>query len=854
MNEDILKLKLSLEEKTPTLLLGAGFSFGAVNGIGEQIPLGNTLVKKLYKYMFIDNPPCKEILEEDKEGAEQYKKVGDLKGLCGLLRDEGRLSERNEYLTNIFEGATIDETNKVYNIGKYKWDKIFTLNIDCLLENIFEQTGVSYKVWNRDNDDRRNESSSTLIVKLHGCVKNKKAGYIFDEEEYINFLNDDDCFSRDFGDAYSKGDVIFIGTEFQENDLKTIISKYNSVGYDVSGNNYFFITPTIHNVSLKRKITTTENYHWIQWETEKFFDFLYKEVILEKNSKKILEEKGLVSIDYLYKERAQRYESKLFAGYESRYDDFFEEWDIIHPGLVEFEERIIEEGKNTVAAIIGKSYVGKSCAAKRILIDFRKKGFLVFEFNMRSSEYMHLFLEYIEQLPQDTKIAILFEEASFYFNLLYSNLISRCPDNIKQLIIITSDTYSNYFAKRDILESKNCIKKFLLNEKISWTFAEAIYQKLKEKCWLSKPAIHGSSKNQIKSYACRTDDIIGFLYSVSSGRGFEAHYTDMFALVNKDVNFKYLQALAIMEVLGLGSMPVRILPSLIKSERNNFNFKIFKNNFDEILLISNHRIKIRCLRLIQQAIITNIDKKNIQAILAEIVRQTQGQFNEGDISEWSEIFQKALTVKRILKEKILPLSAIKDLLNEVERYGKKYSFYWIQRGIAAQKDNEFDLADHYFREGIRIRPTSYQAHHALAKNLMERAVEQAERGDISYAPYYMDLGINEMKKIIDNPAYSRGYKYSLHALIDMSIKYLNISEKNMEMNEAQYIQEKIIAIPKKEMDSYILSGIKQYISYCQDHGYEEICELIIIRHYEDISFMKEATEEDYLVENLDWEE
>ena len=50
---------------------------------------------------------------------------------------------------------------------------------------------------------------------------------------------------------------------------------------------------------------------------------------------------------------------KLFAGYESRYDDFFEEWDIIHPGLVEFEERIIEEGKNTVAAIIGKSYVEK---------------------------------------------------------------------------------------------------------------------------------------------------------------------------------------------------------------------------------------------------------------------------------------------------------------------------------------------------------------------------------------------------------------------------------------------------------------------------------------------------------------
>ena len=513
----------------------------------------------------------------------------------------------------------------------------------------------------------------------------------------------------------------------------------------------------------------------------------------------------------------------------------------------------IKKGKNIVAAIIGKSYVGKSCAAKRVLVDLRKKGFLTFKFDMRSSEYMNLFLDYIGQLPPETKIAVLFEEASFYFNLLYSNLISKCPGNIKQLIVITSDTQSNYFAKRDILESKNCVEKFLLDEKISWTFAEAIYEKLREKRWLNRPEICGSSKNEIKRYACNNNDIIEFLYTVSNGRGFEAHYIDMFTEMSRDVNFKYLQALAIMEVLGLGSMPVRILPSLIKSERNNFNFKIFKSEFDEILLISDHRIKIRCLRLIQKAIVSNVNEKDIQAILGEIVRQTQGQFNEGDINEWSEIFQRALTVKRILKEKILSLSSIKGLLNEVEKYGEKYSFYWIQRGIAAQKDNEFDLADHYFREGIRIRPTSYQAHHALAKNLMERAVEQAERGELSYAPYYMEEGSNEMKKIIDNLAYSRGYKYSLHALIDMSIKYFNILEKNMEFRDAQYIQERILGIPEKEIDSYIVSGINKFVFYCQRHGYEKICESIIMKHYENIS-SKEATEEDYLVENLDWEE
>lgn len=846
MPTDISKLKLSLEEKTPTLLLGAGFSYGAINEAGEKIPLGKTLVQKLYQHMFIDYPPCKEILDEDREGAEKYKEEGDLKALCGLLRDEDRLSERNEFLTNVFRGATIDEKSKLYNIGRYKWDKIFTLNIDCLLEYIFEQTGVPYKVWNRDKDDRRNNNSSTLIIKLHGCVKNEKAGYIFDEYEYIDFLNDDDCFSRDFGDAYSKGDVVFIGTEFQESDLKTIINKYNSAGYDVSGNNYFFITPEINNVSLRRQITTTENYHWIKWKTEEFFEFLYNEVILEKDSKKVLQEKGLVSIDDLYKERMPGYESKLFAGYESRYEDIFSDWDIIHPGLSNFENRIINQEKNVIAAVIGKSYVGKSCAAKRILVDFRKRGFLTFEFKMRSSEYMQLFLEYIEQLPQDTKVAVLFEEASFYFNLLYVNLISKCPDNIKQLVIITSDTSSNYFAKRDILESKNCVEKFLIDETISWTFSEAIYKKLKDKHWLNKPEICGSDRNEIKNYACKTNDIIEFLYNISHGYGFETHYKDMFNLLEKDINFRYLQALAIMEVLGLGSIPTRILPCLIKSQRKYFNFKKFRSMYDEILLISEHRIKIRCLRLIQKAIIINVEENEIKDILEEIVRQTQGQFNEGDVNEWSEIFQKSLTVKRILKEKILSLSVIRELLNEVEKYGEKYSFYWIQRGIAAQKDNDFDLADHYFREGIRIRPSSYQAHHAMAKNLMERAVEQAKKGDLSYATYYMEEGLDEMKKIIDNPAYSRGYKYSLHALIDMSIKYYDITSKNMVISDVQYIQNKILYIPNKEMDSYILSGIKKFISYCQKHGYRKICEPIIVKNYEKISCLKEASEEDYL--------
>lgn len=632
-----------------------------------------------------------------------------------------------------------------------------------------------------------------------------------------------------------------------------MINKYESIGYDSSGNQYFFITPNINDIRLRRQIAETDNFYWIPWKTEEFFDFLNEQIIQKKEVKKILCERGLRSIDDLYRDREKNYESKLFAGYELLYSDFFEDWDIIHPGLEQLEDRIIHKKKSVVVALIGKNYVGKSCAAKRVLIDLHKKGFLAFEFNMRSSENMLLFLDYIGQLPLDTNVAVLFEESSFYYSLIYANLIRKCPKNIKQLVVITSETINNYYTKRDILESNNCVEKFWVGEKISHTFAERIYEKLKEKHWLNKPAISGSSKEEVINYARKVNDIIEFLYNISNGYGFEAHYDDMFMMMDKDTDFKYLQALAIMEILGLGSIPDRIFPTLIKDERKYFNFRHFKEKFDEVLLISDHRIKLRCLRLIEKVIIKGVEEKNTKAILVEIIRQTQGQFNEGEINEWSEIFQKALTVKRILKEELLSLSMIRELFNEVERYGEKYSFYWIQRGIATQKDSDFDLADHYFREGIRIKPTSYQAHHALAKNLMERAVAQVEKGDSSYAPYYMDEGIQEMKSIINNPAYSRGFKYSLHAFIDMSIKYSGITGKSICTADIQYMQEKIMLIPEREIDSYIIGVINKYVQYCQSFGIENYSRPIIMKNYEKLPKIQKASEEDYLIENLDWE-
>ena len=117
----------------------------------------------------------------------------------------------------------------------------------------------------------------------------------------------------------------------------------------------------------------------------------------------------------------------------------------------------------------------------------------------------------------------------------------------------------------------------------------------------------------------------------------------------------------------------------------------------------------------------------------------------------------------------------------------------------------------------------------------------------------MDEGKGEIKKIIDDPAYSRGYKYSLHALIDMSIKYSNQSGIKIDVEDIKYMSEKILDLSQDDVDSYIIDLIKKYINYCDMNGMNKYCQKIINKHFEKLSDIKLGEAKDYLTENLDWE-
>ena len=60
----IEKLKYSLEQKKPSLLLGAGFTLGAKSEKYGNVPSARGLVENLYEYCFVKHKLPKELQDD----------------------------------------------------------------------------------------------------------------------------------------------------------------------------------------------------------------------------------------------------------------------------------------------------------------------------------------------------------------------------------------------------------------------------------------------------------------------------------------------------------------------------------------------------------------------------------------------------------------------------------------------------------------------------------------------------------------------------------------------------------------------------------------------------------------------
>jgi len=184
------------------LFAGAGFSVDAENSFNESLPLSSELAKRLWSFLY----------------AEPYDGKTPLKTLyeAALTHRRGKAALR-DFLRTQLHVVSFAAWYKL--IPLWYWFRIYTTNIDDLLERVYDAAGMPglQKIVAPGQYRERDAFLRSLqFVKLHGCVNDDAKDLTFGHSDYGNRASLLDVWYMHFVQDYSTMNTVFIGTNLDE--------------------------------------------------------------------------------------------------------------------------------------------------------------------------------------------------------------------------------------------------------------------------------------------------------------------------------------------------------------------------------------------------------------------------------------------------------------------------------------------------------------------------------------------------------------------------------------------------------------------------------------------------------------
>ena len=802
-----------LRNRNPALFIGAGFSYGAMNGEGVGLPVGHELAFELYEKVLQPN------INNDKRETkiDDQRAKYDLKYICDVLELKELNNARDKFLTKRFKGCY---SNDSYHgiIKEYDWRYIFSLNIDDLVENIYENR-INIQLLGGDSE----EIGYPTLIKLHGSVLKPELSYVFSQKEYDRYLSQDSWAINAFATEYFRNDIIFLGTEFQEDDLRNIINKFSDAGAATRAHHYFFVTPKLNDSILEMQIDQNDNFYHIRMTTEDFFQFIVSDVAQKRTQKRLLTSQGAIFLDDEKKNYRPSFldVGRLYQGDMPQFVDFFGDWDIRYPNADLWTQKAIDEKKHGVLSLYGDPYCGKSCIAMRMLVDLYNSGYFSFKYSISvdldAIQYSRLIIEYLSLLPTGAKCAILAENmAHFYSNLKY--IVEKCPKNISHLIIIVTAEKEEHIIKRYIFDSVDWFEEHKISYKINNKFAHNIYDKLDQKNHLNNLLKYADGKAKCIQYIKKLNDIIEVLFLAHEGRKFSAHFAAWVDQKGENsINGKLFQMLCFLGGLGINEVPLQFFLRIGAEIGFRVEFNDFYQEYGDYLVLEKGCLRVRCLRIINQKVLGDITNQEKYQIILKAAGYYAPLLDDRKCSIPDRIFQMLIKVKNISQKKILPNDQILNLLVELESKAKHLSYYWIQRGIANRNLENFEEANNDFMQAAAIRGrVSYNIEHAQAKNYMAWGLWLLKHNANDTLELF-ERGQNMLKNLIINSP-RRYYVYSVHSYTDMMIKYFNIKNAIPPQDELNFIVHNLQEISWAHENDYSTQIVSFFNQYCKKVG------------------------------------
>lgn len=751
------KLDRCLLSGKTILFTGAGFSLGAKNGAGQDLPTGFGLKKLLLT----------ELLGY-KESDEEYNELIEdkLSDICAFSEQEASQAKVQDFIIEQFSDCEPKEFHKtIANFGK--WKRIYTVNIDDVLENSIDRSMLA--VQDVERPITYTKAKQVEYIKLHGSVRNRSSRLVFSNQQYVDsMLKSTDYRFNTFSQDMQMENFVVVGTEMDEINLDYYLNLFSSGAWKTTHGQLFFINPKPRRI-FRSKIEALGAYI-IEWTTEEFA--------------RHLDEIGGVSTGYTddidgflnvrkrfdSDKHFKGYKSELYFGRSPEYRDIIFDWDFQNPDISSLKDTIIDYlngsgGKRLFIALYGKSLSGKSVYLKRLGIELVHENYAVYE---RTGLELDIF-NIIQKIrgEKERNIAILIENASFYYPEI-KKLLSHIPID-KNIVVLTTARTIYHHKKRYTLVSEPWFKEVAITgetKTLDGLFAESIEQHLEEKGLLGK--LKAKSKADRLLYINKFDDVESCLYSITNGSYFQKRQIDLFYKDKQKKNlgrfYDLLCQLAIFSKLDLPYLPLEVVGLLYGTDYSHA-----LNACDNYIAL--HRdvngISLRDSYLVPHILMYLKGSRKI-ALLKEILVSISPQVVDSNHNYWNEMASTLMKGKRLRSMLKMTNGEVKNLLTDIKAYYNDDYNYWLQVGISEQHDSEYELALNHFRQAESMSPHSYIVRNAIARNFLRQANEEE---NAEFAKTMHEQGIRLMNSLIDECEEFQVKAYSTHCLLFEQVRF-----------------------------------------------------------------------------------
>lgn len=800
--DDIQKLKEVLINGNPMLFLGAGFSYGSKNSYGDMAT-GNVLKDEIYN-IFVKGA----IKDSYETEVQQFT----LQELCGFVNDHlKKKDELKSYLIKRFQD--VEPTAFHYLLSEYPWKKIYTVNIDDLVEHICHKNHIDFVVQNTSKE--KPVKDELEYVKLHGCVNTPDEPLIFSKTEYDNLISSRLNFKHNnlISDIQNEN-FIFVGASLDERDIDYYISQYENAGHFRKGK-LFFIEP-YPNLKLQMRVERLEG-TIIKWTTEEFLKFVKKinfnPTELEKRKMRLIYS-GIYPLKDILNAvpREEAYESKLYEGYNSNWHDLKEGW-LFEPssvyGIYEKIDQIdFSKNNNYCLALYGNAFCGKDCILKLVGSYLEKKGVEVLEFKGKKLD-IRVLREYISNSTNEN-YALMVENASYYYKVIEKILQMNTGKHI--LVVTTSRNY--YHMKKKYYLEGNPYEEINIEDSIDKISARNMYIKLKEKGYLGNiSTIESTGIQEI----IKEKNYINLFTTITYGSGFKKRLKKTSKEVlesNPEIKNLYIE----LTIFDKADLPY--YPSELLTARYSIDFDMFvRKNYKELsreqaLIVDFVKLDEQGVGL-KNVILTNevwgsLSKNEKKHAIVHILKEISSYVEENENNYWKIIFESILKEDCLERKFGLQLKEILSIYYQLKEEFTDISYYWLQLGIAEQKCNEYNKALTHLNMAHVIRPKAYQIQHAIGRNYLKFANYLS---DSMQAEALFKQGEEIMLELINSSEYykEKAKNYSIHCYVLEKIQYIKRHKKQVSNKELLQIKQYIDMI-KNDKDVYLDSMVVRYMN------------------------------------------